>query len=293
MSQLQFLKPPPESTAYDEAGVVIIPAPFEKTTSYASGTAKGPAAILEASTQVEYYDPELKQESWKAGIHTLDSLLLENLDSKEALDKIEDVTVKVLKDGKFPIVLGGEHAISGATIKAAAKQAPDLSVLQIDAHADLRESYEGTKYSHACAMRLAHPHVKKIVEVGIRSIDTEEVIYAKENPNIQIIYDHERRNNPNWIQEAIDGLTDPVFLTIDVDGFDPTLIPSTGTPEPGGLSWYEGLDLIRALFEQKKVIGCDVVELLPQEHHHASSFTVAKLVYKLVGYWQCYQKQKS
>ncbi|MDO8494790.1 MAG: agmatinase [Deltaproteobacteria bacterium] len=275
-----------EQAAYSKAKVVVAPYPFEKTTSYAKGTEKGPAAILEASTQVEFFDCELQAEPWKVGIHTAKPLSFDKLSSKESLQAIEQSFGKFLDDKKFPIGLGGEHTISGATIAATAKRFPNLSVLQIDAHADLRAEYEGSPYSHACAMRLAHPHVKKLVEVGIRSGEVNEIAYAKEHDNIEIIYDHERKGS-DWISRAINALpTNDVFLTIDVDGFTPSLIPATGTPEPGGLEWYEGLELIRTLFAKKNVVACDVVELMPSSHHHASSFTVAKLVYKLIGYWK-------
>ena len=187
------------------------------------GTAKGPAAILKASHQVEFYDSELKKETWKPGIHTVAPLNFSNLDSKTALEKIEKEVAKVLSDKKFPICLGGEHTISAAPIAACAEKYQNLSILQIDAHADLREAYEGSPYSHASAMRLSLKHVKKLVGVGIRSVCLEEVEFAKRHPEITLIYDHERRNE-NWIKKALDGLTDTVYLTVDVDGFDPSLI---------------------------------------------------------------------
>lgn len=289
MSSPQFLNPPEGKTAYKDSLCVILPVPFEKTTSFMRGTGEGPRAILEASHYVEFYDPELEMESWEPALHTLPALNFEKLDGKEALEKIESQFSQLLKDKKFPIALGGEHTLSGATIAAAAKQYPNLSVLQIDAHADLRASYEGTPYSHACAMRLATRYVKKITGVGIRSVDAEEVAFVKEHPGCRLFYDQERSRDKNWIEKVLASLSDTVFLTIDVDGFDPSLIPATGTPEPGGLSWYEGLDLIRALFQQKKVVAGDVVELLPMAAHHASSFITAKLVYKLIGYWKKFQ----
>jgi agmatinase len=254
---------PKEKTDYQKSNVIVIPVPWEKTTSYMKGTAKGPQAILEASHQVEFYDPELGEEPCNIGIHTLPPLEFKNSDSKKALEAIEKTVGKILDDKKFPIMLGGEHTITAGAVAAAAKRFPNLSILQIDAHADLRESYEETPYSHACAMRLCIRHVKKLVGVGIRSVCPEEVEFAKQHPEILLVYDHQRRGKGDWREAALKGLTDQVYLTIDVDGFEPNLIPATGTPEPGGLTWYEGLDLIRACFQKKKVIAADIVELLP------------------------------
>lgn len=285
---LSYLGLPPEETGYEKSDIVVIPCPYEKTTSFMKGTKEGPRAILQASYQVEFYDPELKQETWKPGIHTVKPLDFANDEPQTALAKIENEVAKVLGDKKFPICLGGEHTISAGPIAACAKRYPNLSLLQIDAHADLREAYEGTPYSHACALRQSLKFAKKLVGVGIRSVATEEVEFIQNHPEITLVYDHERRGK-DWIEKALDGLTDVVYLTIDVDGFDPSLIPATGTPEPGGLSWNEGLDLIRACFEHKKVVGADVVELLPQTGFHASNFIAAKLVYKLIGYYHRFQ----
>ena len=277
---------PEESTDYSKSPVVVIPCPFEKTTSYAKGTAGGPLAILEASHQVEFYDSEFKEETFKPGIHTIKPLDFSKCDSKAALDLISKKVSEIVRDKKFPICLGGEHTITAGPVAALSKHYPDLSILQIDAHADLRATYEETPYSHACAMRLALKDAKKLVGVGIRSVCLEEAEFVKKHPEVTLIYDHEKREQKNWIQKALDGLTDTVYLTIDIDGFDPSLVPATGTPEPGGLSWYEGLDLIRACFQHKKVVGVDLVELLPQKGSHAPSFIAAKLVYKTIGYWK-------
>lgn len=284
-----FLGLPLENTDYKTSPVVICPVPWEKTTSYMKGTGKGPQAILSASHQVEFYDAEVGGESWEPGLHTLPAIDFGNSDGKAALEKVEKVIGKVLDDKKFPIVLGGEHTLTAGCVAAAAKRTRNLSILQIDAHTDLRESYEDTPYSHACAMRLSLRYVKKLVCVGIRSLCTEEVEFARQHPEVTILYDHERRLDPDWIEKALKGLTDHVYLTVDIDGFEPNLVPATGTPEPGGLNWYEGLDLIKACFQNKKVVAADVVELLPMASHHASSFTAAKLVYKLVGYFKKFQ----
>lgn len=279
---MNFLGLTDEQARYETAAAVIVPCPFEKTTSYRKGTAQGPRAILEASGQVEFYDAELKKEPWRPGIHTMAPPALS--EAAEALSRIEKTVAKILADNKFPICLGGEHTISAGAIAAAGKQFSDLSVLQIDAHADLRESYEGTPYNHACAMRLALPHIRKIAAVGIRSLDATEAAFAKEKADVALFLDHERRGKKGWIEDVLGRLTDTVYLTVDVDGFDPSLFGATGTPEPGGLSWYEGLDLIRKCFLKKRVVGADVVELLPQSGFHACTFAAAKLVYKIIGY---------
>lgn len=288
---MNFLGIPKEWSTFETSPVAVLPVPLEMTTSYGHGTAQGPSKIIEASHQVEFYDAEIEMEAARLGIFTDTSLNFKGDTQEQAQDKIEKAFDRLLDAKKFPIALGGEHALSGATIKATSKHYKNLSVLQIDAHADLRESYEGSRFSHACAMSLAHPHIKQLVGVGIRSVCQEEVLYAKEHPNIHLIYDHERRRNKNWIAEALSFLTDEVYLTVDIDGFEPSLVPATGTPEPGGLGWYEGLDLIRALFEQKRVVAADVVELLPMQNQHASEFVAAKLVYKMIGYWHRFQKR--
>ncbi len=287
---LLYLGLPLDKTRYETAPTVVIPCPYEKTTSFMKGTKEGPRAILEASYQVEFYDSELGEEVWEPGIHTLTPLDFSGLDPKGAVAKIEKEAAKILEDQKFPICLGGEHTITAGPVAACAKKYTNLSILQIDAHADLRESYEGSPFSHACAMRQSLKFARKLVGVGIRSVASEEVEFVKGHPGVTLIYDHERRGKVDWIKRALEGLTDEVYLTVDVDGFDPSLIPATGTPEPGGLSWYEGLDLIRACFQNKKVVGADVVELLPQAGFHASNFIAAKLVYKLIGYHRRFQR---
>lgn len=284
---LTFLGPP-KAIPYEKCSVAILPCPLEKTTTYGKGTAKGPQAILQASHQVEFYDAELKEEVWPIGIYTLPPLPFDGLDAKGALALIEKLVGKILDDKKLPICLGGEHTLSAGAIAACAKRHPGLSVLQIDAHADLRGQYENNPYSHACAMRLIVPHVQKLVGVGIRSVDAEEVRFAQQNPKVTLIFDQERSATP-WIAKAIEALTDTVYLTIDVDGFDPAFLPATGTPEPGGLSWYEGLDLLRACFQNRRVVGADLVELLPRPGLPSSDFTCAKLVYKLIGYYHRFQ----
>lgn len=277
---------PVGATGYAKSPVVILPLPFEKTTSYMKGTAKGPQAIIEASHQVEFFDPELGFESWEPGIATLEPIDFSKLDAEAALAKIEKNFGRLLDDKKFPVALGGEHTVSAGCIAAAGRRFGNLSILQIDAHADLRETYDDTPFSHACAMRLSLKYVKKLVGVGIRSVSTEEVEFAEQHPEVTLFFDHELHRDPNWIQKALKGLTDTVYLSIDIDGFEPDLVPATGTPVPGGLSWYEGLDLIKALFQHKKVIAADVVELLPMPTSHRSSYTAASLVYKLIGYFK-------
>jgi len=285
-----FLDLPPEESGYKQATTIILQAPWERTTSYGKGAGEGPEAIIRASSQVEFYDIELNQESYKPAIHTLPAMNFGN-DAAQAMKTIEMSVTKVLEDQKFPVLLGGEHSVSAGAVAATAKKHPNLSILQIDAHADLRDSYQGTPWSHASVMRRCLDSVKKIVGVGIRSVCVEEMALAKEDPRIDLFYDYDFRDNSNWIERVISCLTDTVYLTVDVDGFTPELISATGTPEPGGLSWMEGMALFRRLFQTKKVVACDVVELAPQPNHHVSDFVTAKLVYKLIGYKSAFQKR--
>lgn len=286
-----FLGLPKEKTRFETSAAVVIPAPFEKTTSYAKGCARGPQSIIEASHQVEFYDPELGIECWEPGIHTLSALSLEELSSEEALKKIEKETGKLLEAGKFPVLLGGEHTVSVGAIRAAAGRFPKLCVLQIDAHADLRDSYDGTPLSHACAMRRVVDSVQKLAGVGIRALCAEEAEFARENRKVDLFYDHERRKDPHWVEKALSCLSENVYVTVDVDGFDPAIMPSTGTPVPGGLSWEEGLLLLRKCFETKRIVACDVVELLPLPNAHAPNFLAAQLTYKLIGYHNTFRNK--
>lgn len=275
-----FLEIDPGERRFSSSGVVILPVPYEGTTSYGKGTKNGPSAILKASQIVEDYDTELGFEPYKrvGGIHTASSLSFK----KDPHQEVYRAVKKILSADKFPLMLGGEHSITYGAVKAAKGFYPDLSVLQFDAHADLRDSYHGNKHSHACIMRRIRP-MCPAVQVGIRSQDREETGYIKEyGIKKSIFYAHEYDDSK--IPSIIRGLTDNVYITVDVDGFDPSVVPATGTPEPGGLSWYQVLNVLREVFAKKNVVGADVVELAPKKDLHYADYTIAKLVYKMIGY---------
>lgn len=279
---------PDEHSQYATSRAVIFPVPLERTTSYEHGTRNGPAAILAASRNMELYDEELEIEPYKEiGIHTLPAIDTADGTLDEVITEIFTAQVGLLEDEKFTVALGGEHSLTPPLVSATAKKYKDLSVLQIDAHADLRDEYQGNPASHACAMRRV-VEVCPAVQVGIRSLSIEE---AKAIPHLRTsIYwakDIARAPLKSWIAKVLADLSPNVYLTIDLDGFDPAFVPATGTPEPGGLDWVQVTSLIRAVAEHKRIVGIDVVELLPQPGDHASDFLAAKLVYKCLGYIFC------
>jgi len=280
-----FLGQDPEP-AYAKSKVAILPVPYEATVSYGKGAAKGPKAVIDASRYVEYYDEELGVETCqKVPIHTLKSFKpsAKEKNPKHFIERLEKEADKILSGNKFLVGIGGEHSISSALIKSHLKRHPKMSVLQIDAHADLRDEYGGTPYSHASiAARIADKC--PLVQVGIRSTSPEQVKLAKKQ-NVKILYAHQIKQMTiqDWIREAIDDLTDQVYITIDVDGFDPSIMPSTGTPEPNGLLWHETLQLFKEIARTRKIVGFDVMELAPIPGLRAPDFLVARLIYKLIG----------
>jgi len=266
--------------SFDDAGVVVIPVPYDSTTSYGVGTRFGPSAIIDASTQLELYDIELgKNISDDLPVYTLDELVLDKGDPAKTMKIVEKAVSSVIKAGKKPVVLGGEHSITLGAVKAVKGFADsDISVLHIDAHADLRDSYEGTKHSHASVMRRVREITKSTVQVGIRSMCDEEAEYIKkENPTIFYGKDFD-------VKKIVSQLKDKVYVTFDIDGFDPSVAPGTGTPEPGGLLWEDVLEIMRAL-KGKQVLGFDVVEVLPTPPLKTTEFIAAKLAYKMMGYF--------
>jgi agmatinase len=278
------------AASYENAKVVILPIPFEATTTYRRGCEHGPDAILDASQQVEYYDEELDRELWEVGIYTYESIADTREGravASEAMLKVTQETVAQLAaDGKFVIGLGGEHSITTGLVAAYRQVHPGeaFTVVQIDAHGDLRHEYEGSIHNHACIMRRVVDMGLPTVQVGIRSICREEaeLIKAKQLP---VFRAREIVAQPDWMERAWASIpTRKVFITIDLDGIDPTLIPGVGTPEPGGLNWYSLLNFLQHIFATHEVIGCDVMELAPIVDSVVSEFTAAKLVYKLIGY---------
>ena len=282
-SSNKFLALEGEITSMESARYAIIPVPYERTVSYCGGTKDGPNAILEASSQVELFDEETKTETYKEGIATLEPISCEGSE-EEVFNRIETFVAKYIENTKpFPFYIGGEHSISQALIAPYIKKyGKKLSVLHFDAHADLRKEYYGDERSHACALYPASREVK-VVQVGIRSIGSEE----KDNVNtgnVKTFLMHENLDQKTLRKNVLKELGDLVYMTIDVDGFDPSVIPGTGTPQPGGFMWYDALDLFREVIKTKKIVAIDVVETAPIKGSPISEFNVAKLIYRLMGY---------
>jgi len=270
---------PPEYSEPENAGIVIIPVAYDGTSTWVKGADKGPAAMIEASANMELYDIETDSEVYKKGIFT-EETTGGDISTLEMIDAVNGTTQYYLENDIFAVIIGGEHSVSIGSIKAHAKHFKNLTVLQLDAHADLREEYNGSKYNHACVMARTK-ELCPIIQVGIRSMDSSEkdsidksgVFFAKD------IY-----NTTDWIKKVVSKLSKNVYITIDLDVFDPSIMPSTGTPEPGGLMWYDVLELLRTVSEKKNLVGFDVVELCPNIRNTAPDFMAAKLVYKLLSY---------
>lgn len=273
-----------ELTALEDARVVVLPVPYEATVSYMGGTSAGPEAIVSASRHVELFDHELDSEPYRMGIHTHPSLELGAGGPEAALEELRRVYTEVCEPDRFVIALGGEHSITQVPVLYWADRLDDnLSVLQFDAHADLRDTFHGTPWSHACVMRRVVHRVRPVA-VGTRAIDVEERRLI-ERLGLTVIYGEEL-GSAGWIERALGALNENVYVSFDVDFFDPAFVPSTGTPEPGGGTWEQAMTLLRRVFEEKNVMAADVVELAPIPGLVAPDFLVAKLVYKMIGYWQ-------
>jgi N1-aminopropylagmatine ureohydrolase len=270
------------SASFDKARVVILPVPLDRTTSYVPGTRNGPREILVASSHMELWDEETCTDIHDIGICVLPEMEFSYGGMEEVMEAIGRVAHEIVSRGKFLFVLGGEHSITPPLVGSTARRHPGLSVLQIDAHADLRDSFMGTPHNHACAMRRTLEHART-TQVGIRSLSTEE---ADAIPSLEttIFYDVSMRRDPQWIDRVVDSLAEKVYITIDADGLDPAIMPAVGTPEPGGLSWYETLALLRKVFESRTVVGSDLVELCPLAGLAAPNFLCAKLMYKMLTY---------
>jgi agmatinase len=284
----RFLGLDDESSMRETSAAWVLPIPFEMTTSYTGGTRLGPAAIIDASNQVELYDADLEMEAALAyGVHTLPTLHPSLASAEAATQSISDAVAALdLTADRVLVTLGGEHSITPGVIRALAPNYPGLVVVQIDAHSDLRDEYDNTPYSHACAAR-RWLSFAPVIQFGIRSMSAEEIEFARRSDRVTIFTAaemHQDRDRAylDALKKAINGRD--VYLTIDVDGFDPSVIPATGTPEPGGIGWYDGLDLIRTVTQHSRVIGVDCVELAPSAGSQASNFAAAKLVYKTLNY---------
>jgi agmatinase len=273
---------PSEFCEYAASRAVVLPLSYEATTTYLRGTRLGPTAILEASPALEFYDEELDSEPFRVGIHTGEDLPLTETPGEEAVSIIEQAASRFVDDGKFLLGLGGEHTVTVGLVRAQARRHPDLTVIQFDAHADLRETYEGSPYNHACAMRRVMESCS-VVHVGIRAIDREEMRFARER-DLPLFLDWEVKKDPRWLDRALAHVPGPAYISVDLDGMDPALMPAVGTPEPGGFGWYELLAALRRIFEQRTVVGADIVELCPRPGLESSNFIAAKLLYKLIAY---------
>ncbi|MEE8170905.1 MAG: agmatinase [Phycisphaerae bacterium] len=280
-----FLGLEPRYSDYVRSRYAVLPVPYDATTSFQAGTRNGPRAIITASQQVELFDDELGGEFHAAGIATLTPLAPDMAGPEQMLDTVHRTARRVVRDSKFLLTLGGEHSITSALVRAVRARHKKLSVLQIDAHADLRDAYEGTPFSHACVMRRIVEMGVPVVPVGIRSYSKEEAAYMRRR-GLSCITARQAMVDEAWIDRVLAGLSGDVYVTIDIDGFDPACAPGTGTPEPGGLGWYQVTDLLRAVAARFRIVAADVVEVMPIPGTMQTEFLAAKLAYKLIAYTQ-------
>lgn len=264
---------------YAESGIIIVPVPYDKTSTWIKGADKGPDAILEASVNLEFFDIETLSEAHLTGIHTI-SPVLENETPLILVNAVYDRILTLLQEKKFPVIVGGNHTVSIGAIQAFSECFNNLTVLQLDAHADLRQVYEGSEFNHACTMARAREYAP-IVQVGIRSMSAEELPLVESD---RIFYSHELYYDKSLYNKALDRLSENVYITIDLDVFDPSLMPATGTPEPGGPSYYELVHFLRDVINKRNVIGFDVVELCPSATNKSPDFVAAKIIYQLLSY---------
>jgi len=272
----------PEFSEQKSSRVEIIPIPYEATVTYRKGTGKGPEAIIRASQNLELYDEELEGEPYRVGIYTAPELKNICLPPEAMVEEVYRRIKLSISSQKLPIILGGEHSITVGAVKAFAEVCPNLSVLQLDAHADMRDSYQNSFYNHACVMRRVEEY-SPFLGLGIRSLSKEEAEYIK-GKSLEIISAREILRGEGWKKLILCHLSSEVYLTIDLDVLDPSIMPAVGTPEPGGLGWYQILNILRYLAQNKRVLGMDIVELSPLEENITPDFLAAKLVYKAIGY---------
>jgi agmatinase len=270
-----------EEFPFESSKIVILPIPFDRTTTYKQGAELGPAALIEASRNLEPYDIETNSNPYLHGIFTASAI--QATASEEMIEEAYERSLELIQQGKFVIGLGGEHSVTPPLVKAHAEAYGPISVLQFDAHSDLIPTYEGNPLSHASAMARVREigQVKNIVSVGIRSMSTEESEIL-DRPNT--FFAHDLHGNQDWMDKVVNNLGEKVYITFDLDAFDSSLMPSTGTPEPGGLFWHQATNLLLKVAQKKKIIGFDVVELCPMKNFAAPDFLAAKLVYKMISY---------
>ncbi|MCX6257239.1 MAG: agmatinase [Bacteroidia bacterium] len=275
---MNFGNIPDEYSDPATARIVILPVPYDETSTWIKGADKGPQAVLEASVNMELYDIETDSEIYRTGIFTADPVT-EKSSPESMLDEVYGQVKSFLNRNQFVVTIGGEHSISFAPVRAYLEKFPGLSVLQLDAHTDLRQEYEGSIYNHACVMARIR-EICPIVQVGIRSMDASEKSDIEPG---QVFLAMDIHNRKDWITHVVNRLSDKVYITIDLDVFDPSVMPSTGTPEPGGLFWYDVLDVLRKVNKEKDIVGFDVVELCPAEGNKAPDFLASKLIYQLLS----------
>ncbi|HLO91013.1 MAG TPA: agmatinase [Lentimicrobium sp.] len=274
---------PDEYSKFENSKIVIVPVPYDGTSTWIKGADKGPEALIEASCNMELYDITADKEIYKVGIHTADPVRERRSPEKVAKD-VEVRITQLLKKKKFPVILGGEHSVSIGAFKAFADfyKGADFTILQFDAHADMRQEYEGSKYNHACVMARAS-ELAPVLQVGIRSMSYEERADLKPERLFYANYILDS-NNTTWMYDLLNKLGKNVYITIDLDVFDPSIMASTGTPEPGGMQWYPMLELLEKINQKTNIVGFDVVELCPMKYNKAPNFMAAKLVYQLLTY---------
>lgn len=282
MTPDNFLGLPHKESQYASARFAILPIPYDATTSYGVGTRDGPRAIITASQQVELYDEGLGCEPNLGGVATLDPIAPDARGPQQTLDVIYRTAKKVVADGKFLFSLGGEHSVSSALVKAAKSRYKDLCVLQVDAHADLRDEYQGSPHSHASVMRRIHDLGVEAVAVGIRNYSAAEARFIRESEKL-VLSPRDIRDMKNWIDVVINSLSPTVYVTIDIDGFDPAYAPGTGTPEPGGLDWFQVTDLLARVSRKKRIVAADIVEVRPIPPNTVTEFLAARLAHRLMG----------
>ncbi|AER40830.1 MAG: agmatinase [Flavobacteriales bacterium] len=280
MKKKTFAGIPKKYATLEKSQIVLIPVPYDSTETWKKGSNRGPEAFLSASEHMELYDIETDSEVYKKGIFLAAPIGNTSLSSNKMIEKVYHTTKKYLLKEKFVTLIGGEHSISIGSIRAFGEKYTDMSILHMDAHTDLRPKYNGNPYNHACSMFEASKKYP-LIQIGIRSMDVLEKKYIQ---NENIFYFHKIYQNDSWMKEAIQRLSQNVFISIDIDVFDPSIAPSTGTPEPGGFFWYEILKFFRMVFENKKIIGFDIVELLPNKKDYSTDFLSVKLYYKLLSY---------
>jgi agmatinase len=299
MARPNFLNLSEEDAALETSRYVLVPVPYDRTVTYKKGTARGPQAILEASTQVELWCEETGLEAWKAGIHTADPVTTDA--PPDVLARLLEPRWKAFLDGGRRVVggLGGEHSVTLGPVRAVAAAFPDLVILHVDAHADVRSGFGGTEFGHGCIFRKIVEHAP-VVQVGIRSASPGEAEFLKKEPRIRTFWDHVLKADPagraGWTDKVLQALGRPgrpLFLSIDVDGLEPGIMPGTGTPEPGGLSWTDITTLVRGVADRFEVVGFDVVEVLPEKDRILSEYCAARLVYKIIGYLEHARREKA